>query len=457
MWRCMTRWRHQWAWPAILFGALLSPAAAAAQTPLSLRDAIARGLAHNEQYQIALAGVERAQGQIVTARAGVFPTIGMSGSYSRALKRPEIVISGLDSAGNSMEQRFQVGSKHTTIGGIAAQQTLFEGGGVLAAWKAAQSYRAMQLNLVAMARHTLESDVAESFFGTLLAQALADVASQTVRQAEAHYEVVDQKYKAGLVSEYDHLRAHVSVANARPQLIQADNDLRLAMMQLKNLIGLDADSSVALAESEPDSSAWESWELDALVQQAEGARPDLAATQDEIRSWTQGINVYKAQRWPQLTLDGSFGWQWATDERYGLRDKDMSRSWTVGLNLSYSLFDGFRRHGMIQTAQVDLKEAQLRRAELLRSVALQVESARSRFQEASERLEAQREAVAEAERGLAIANRRYESGVGTQLEVLDAQVALSTAQVFAETARHDRRVARVQWRRAMGESIVVLP
>jgi outer membrane protein TolC len=69
-------------------------------------------------------------------------------------------------------------------------------------------------------------------------------------------------------------------------------------------------------------------------------------------------------------------------------------------------------------------------------------------------LEAQEETVGQAQRGLEIASVRYESGVGTQLEVLDAQLELTTARINAETARHDRLVARALWRRAMGEPVL---
>jgi outer membrane protein len=453
LWLRDRRW-HMVTRLALVVGVCLVPVLASAQTPLSLRDAITLGLAHNESYRIALTEQERAHALILSARAGLFPRIDFQGSYSRALKRPEMVISG-EQNGEPFVQRLRIGTKHSTVGGISAEQTLFEGGGVLAAWQAAQSYREMQLALGAVARNNLEAEVATAFLDAILTQALADVAAQTVRQAEAHYQVVDQKFKAGLTSEYDHLRAHVRVAAVRPQLIQAQSALDLAYIRLKNLIGVDVGGALQLVDSEPDSSSWEADGLDALARQAAATRPDLAATDHEIRTRAKGVDIYRAERWPSLKLNGSFNWQWNTDQRYNLRDDEMSQSWSAGLSLSYSLFDGFRRRGNIQIAQVDLKQAELRRAQLVRGVVLQVESARSQFREATERLEAQREAVAEAERGLEIANLRYESGVGTQLEVLDAQLALSTARVFAETARHDRRVARVEWRQAMGEPVLL--
>ncbi|MEW5701310.1 MAG: TolC family protein [Candidatus Zixiibacteriota bacterium] len=443
---------------AVLFlvSGLLHPGSARAQTSLSLQDAIARGLAHNESYRIALSEKDRAEALIVSARAGVFPRIDLAGNYSRAIKRPELVITGEEN-GQPFETRFRIGTKHSTFGGITAEQTLFEGGGVLAAWQAARSYREMQSELSALARVNLEAEVARAFLGAILAQALADVAEQNVHQAEAHYEVVDQKFKAGLASEYDHLRAHVGVATSRPQLIQAQSALDLARTQLKNLIGIGESEELTLIESEPDSADWESEDLELLIRRADSTRPDLAALGHEVRTRARGLDVYRAERWPTLKLTGAFNWQWNTDQRYGLREGELSRSWSAGLNLSYSLFDGFRKRGMIQAARVDVKQAELRRAELARRIALEVESARNQFREATQRLEAQREVVGEAERGLSIANLRYESGVGTQLEVLDAQLALATARVLAETARHDRRVARVEWRRAMGEPVLAIP
>lgn len=411
---------------------------------LPLSAAIDSATKHNEQYLTVLAQLDRAEGQILSARAGLFPKIDLHADYNRTLELPKVYFGG---------QEFIVGTKNAIAGGLTFDQTLFEGGGVFSAWAAAQQYRKMNAHLARYARLELESQVATAYFDALLLKQLVDVARQTLQLAEEHEALVAKKYADGIVSEYDNLRARVRVANARPPLIQAENDLRLAMLRLTNLTGMQQGVEFAVGDTESDSSAWENAPTSELVAIAHNSRPDLAAMTHQIAAIDKAVGVLKAERWPSLHLKGTFDYQALSDESWPARD-DYFRSWQVGLSASYSLFDGFRRKGNIQVLRVDQHEAELRQMELERAVALQIDGARSGFDEATARMAAQGETVTEAERGLAIANTRYESGVGTQLEVLDAQVALATARVFAATALHDRRVARVRWRLAMGEPVL---
>ena len=425
---------------AVLFVSATSSFAAT----IDLRAAIDSALRYNEGYRTALAERERAEGQITSARAGLFPQIDIHGSYDRNLKLSKVVFGG---------EEFTIGTRYTTVGGLTIDQALFEGGGVFSAWAAARQYRSMQEHLSSQAGLDLQAEVASAYFDALLASALVDVAQQTFDLAEKNAAVVNQKFQQGLVSEYDELRSRVRVANARPPLLQARNNQTLALLRLKNLTGLPVDTDLSLSEAESDSSAWESLPLGQLAALAVVQRPDLAATTHQVAAIDRAIGVLKAERWPSLRFKGSFDYQALTDASWP-GSNDFNKSWIVGLNLSYSLFDGFRRRGNIQVLKVDRKEADLQRAQLLRLISLQIEDARTRFAESSERLAAQEQTVDEAQRGLDIANLRYESGVGTQLEVIDAQVELSTARVYVESARHDRRVARVAWRRAMGEPIL---
>lgn len=426
----------------VLLVVLLNGRARSVELPLSA--AIDSALRHNEQYLTVLAQLDRAEGQIVSARAGLFPKIDLHADWTRELELPKVVFGG---------QEYTIGTKYSVAGGLSLDQTLFEGGGVISAWQAARQYRSMNEHLAQQARLELESEVAVAYFDVLLLGQLADVARQTLRLSEEHASLVAKKFADGVVSEYDNLRARVRLANARPPVIQAENDLRLAMLRLANLIGMPQGMEFAVRDSESDSAGWEDAPTGELIAIAHSSRPDLAAMAHQISAIDKAVGVLNAERWPSLHFNGTFDYQALTDDSWPDSD-DYFRSWRVGLSASYSLFDGFRRRGNIQVLRVDQREAELRQMELERRVALQIDGARSGFEEASARMAAQGETVAEAERGLAIANTRYESGVGTQLEVLDAQVALATARVFAATALHDRRVARVRWRLAMGEPVL---
>lgn len=427
---------------------LLMAMPAWAQKPMTLGDAIRRGLQTNERYRMTLAEQDRADARITQARAGILPDIRFDGSYTRNFKLSvnRIVF-------NDEPMTVQFGTRHSATWGVSVEQSLWEGGRVFAAWAAARSYHGMTDELVAQARLDLETEVAQAFFDAVLARRLVDVARQSLSLAEENFAVVEKKFAQGLVSEYDHLRAQVRLSNLRPPLISAQNNRELADSRLRTIIGLPSGTQIDLQDSEPDSSAWEADSLEQLVAAAARTRPDVRASEYEVKILGNGVQSARADYWPSLKLRGVFNWQTQTDQ-FKYRPGDVSKSWLGMLVVSYPLFDGFRRSGNVGLAKVDLSQARFRRQALLKGVGLEVEQARNNFHEATQRLEAQKETVAQAERGLQVANVRYESGVGTQLEVLDAQLELTTARIYAQTARHDRLVARAQWRRAMGEPVL---
>jgi len=431
------------------------PGITKAQVALSLKDAIEMGLQNNEQYRSVLQEEERARQRIKEARSGILPELKFDASYTRVFELPTSVFSITDpSTGDVQTNILKFGTDYNATWGFSVEQSLWEGGKVFAAWSAARHYRSMTDAISRQANIDLQSRVARAFLTASLARRLVTVAEQTLEVAEENLAVATKKYEQGLVSEYDHLRAQVRVANRRPSVIEARNQRELADSQLRMLIGMAPGDSLDLVQSEPDSANWESLNLDALVAQAADRRPDLSAAEYEVNILKDNLRATKADYWPTLKLHGSIDWQIQTDD-FGFPYDDRTRSYQGMLTLSYPIFDGFRRSGTVGVAKVDLSQAKLRRQQLSKQAALEIEQARNRFLDATERLRAQEETVEQAERGLSIANVRYESGVGTQLEVLDAQLVLTTARINAETARHDRLLARAEWRRAMGEPVVI--
>lgn len=432
----------------------LAPATAAAQVSLSLQDAIQMGLKNNEQYRSVLQEQERARQRIKEARSGILPDVKFDASYTRVFELPTSVFSITNQSTGQVETSvLKFGTRYNATWGLSVEQSLWEGGKVFAAWSAARHYRHMTDASSRQAGIDLQTQVARAFLTASLARRLVAVAEQTLALAEENLAVASQKYDQGLVSEYDHLRAQVRVANLRPAIIQARNQRELADSQLRTIIGIPPGDSLALIESGPDSSSWEGLSLDALVAQANDQRPDLSASGYEVNILKDNLRAAKAGYWPVLKLRGNVDWQIQTDD-FGLPYDERTRSWQGMLTLSYPIFDGFRRSGTVGVARVDLSQAKLRQMQLVKQVSLEIEQARNSFRDATERLSAQEETVGQAQRGLDIANLRYESGVGTQLEVMDAQLELATARINAETARHDRLVARAEWRRAMGEPVV---
>ncbi|MCX6833807.1 MAG: TolC family protein, partial [candidate division Zixibacteria bacterium] len=166
-------------------------------------------------------------------------------------------------------------------------------------------------------------------------------------------------------------------------------------------------------------------------QRALDNRPEMQQRTYERDMRRKAIKVAQSEYWPSLDAVAGYGWQAQSDE-FTL-SKNISRSWTAGLTLSVPLFQGGRTRGAVTQAMAEHNQALLAVEQTRDNIRLEVEQAYDRLLQAKRSLEAQQNTIAMAEEGLRIANLRYQSGVGTLLEVLSAQAALTqTREILAE-------------------------
>ncbi|MGH7971892.1 MAG: TolC family protein, partial [Limisphaerales bacterium] len=250
------------------------------------------------------------------------------------------------------------------------------------------------------------------------------------------------------------LRAQVELANARPRLITARNNLRVSKNNLANVIGVTVpgetleDIPLRLAsklDSEPFkmelaraiSMALEKrTELGALGKAQELRREDIVSAKAGYKPVLQGYAGYD--------VHNSIFSSDLTDERNG---------WIAGAQLSWSIFDGLRTRGKLIEANANYQRAGVDLDDATRRITLEVRTAFSNFIEAGEVLESQKQVVEEAEEALRLARARSEAGTGTQLDVLSAQTALTEARSTQAQALHDYDVARARLQRAVGMTV----
>jgi len=423
---------------------------------LTLADALVRALEHNESYLISEQEQRRGEARVTEARADALPKLSFFGNYSRNFEIPEQFVKiDWDATDTVPPQisRFKFGFEHTAIWGVSARQTIFEGGRVFAALAAARLYAKYLTQAHRQARLDLQRDVSLAFYDAILAAQRVEVARQALQLATQTRDVVQQRFDQGQSSEYDLLRAKVQVANIQPEVTQADNLRQLSLTNLRNLLGINAGVPLVLQLSYPDSAAWENEPLDTLLDRARARRPEPLQAELEVRMRQKAVSVAAADHYPSLYLSTDWAIS-ANRERLGMNHWLRTPSWSATLSLSIPIFEGMRVSSGVAQAKVDLSQARLRESAINKYVALDVEKAGHDFIEARERLASQSETVHQAEEGYQIAQLRYQEGVGTQLEVTDALVALTTARLNQSQALRDVLVARVQLRRAVGEPVL---
>lgn len=431
-----------------LFLLSLEGSAAGQALSLDLRTAIQMSLENNEFYLIARKEVDRADGQIMEAVSGALPQITGGFRYNRNWRVPVGVFQMGDET-----ITFRFGTENSYIADLTVTQPIYSGGRTFTALKMARVYKKMAKEIVSRSRQDLKISVYSSFYGALLANEILRVNRESYQLAVENLDVAQKMYDQGMVAEYDLLRAKVAVSNIEPLVIKAANDAEVAVSSLKNVLGIDMDVEIDLV-AEFDSSQFVLPPIDPELAKAElrENRPEIRISRKETELSRHLVSIAKAGYRPTVSFSSSLQYQ-AQFNRGSVFEKKWDRSLNSIVMLSVPIFDSWRTPSKVKQARVDMIQSSLREESILKSMILDLEQNLGRYNEARKRLSAQGDAVELARRGLSIASVRYENGIGTQLEVSDARLALAEAEINRAMAFHDLAVSYAALMRALGREI----
>lgn len=341
-------------------------------------------------------------------------------------------------------------------GGVQIEQTLYDGGKLIAALRAAGATKKEAVAEYNTAVANALLDVRVAYYDVLLANQQVTVHEASVNLLQKELQDQQHRYKAGTVPKFNLLRAEVAVANERPALIQARNNLRIAKNNLSNLLGYNLPRNVwediPLHLTDTFDNAPFQVNLPDAIQQALSQRSELIALREGEQ--LQKLNIVNARSGYQPTLSVFAGYGWNNSQFIDPDDLGYTlHGWNAGAQVSWNIFDGLLTHGKVVQAKALYKKSQNDLTDESRQIELQVRTAYSQFIEAKEVLDSQQKVQEEAEEALREANARAAAGTGTQLDVLDAETALTQARTTQIQALHDYDVARAKLRRAIGEDM----
>jgi len=406
---------------------------------------------HNKELQIAQEEVIRADGKVKEAWSAALPNFSASGQYTRNIESPVFYITM-----GGATQTLKMGAANAYDAVLAVQQPLWLAGKIGLGLRAAKLYRNLSTEALRSTGINLKYQVAENFYGVLLTRAVYNVIKDTYEQTLKHTALVHNLYEQGQVSEYDMIRADVQAANLRPQVLEMENGVLLAEKALKSLLGIDLDTKVEF-QGELVPMLWGVPSIDYAYQMAIQRRPEQEIF--NVQKALNGIQYTVETRgiyWPNFFLTANVMWQ-TQSEDYAVSDYEWNRSTTANLQVSIPLFDGFASKARKQQIKAEAREIHHQESQFHDGLRLQIQAALDDFASAQERMKAQEQTVGQAQRGFEIAEVRYQNGISTQLEVMDAQLALQTARTEYLKAVYDQRMAVFALERALGEKGLTSP
>ncbi len=327
---------------------------------------------------------------------------------------------------------------------LGVSQVLYSFGQVEAGIRAAKISLKTADDQLLLYQQAALKDVSAAFYDALLSRELFALARQNLEQRSRHLEEARKKYAAGTATDYDVLAAEVGVENARPDVIRTENLIRITRDRLRFLLGLEGQEVDVQGSLVTPLSASPSYE-DSLAS-AWKNRPELSGIKNRIGIAEELVTVYKAMNKPRLDLKAGYGWK---DSDFIVANAD-GPAWSAGLYLTFPFFDGGRTQGKVAQARSDVASLKIEEAKLLDAIVLQIHESVNAVRESGEIVKGLSGTVSQALRLLAMAEKGYEFGVKTRLEVDDAQLNLMLAQGNLAKSRRDHLAAQTNLQWAMG-------
>jgi len=398
---------------------------------LTLDEAVAIALEQQPQITVQLFAYAAARYRVDQAFAPLLPQLTGSVSTIKS-ENPSLSTSG--AKGATVFRNFD----QTLLAQVSLSQLLFDFGKNLAATEAARKLQDVALENVELQRQLISLSVKEAYTNMLFAQRLIRVNEQALQRADLNLKSARGFYEVGTRPKSDVARAEVDVANAKLAVIQARNAERLALVALNTAMAIDVDTPTTIQDNlvyEPVTLDRQAIRAEALRQRPEYLQAKLSAQSAEALQRQAFRNFF-----PDITGSGIYG---------GAR-KDLQELWAVTLSLSWTLYDGGGLIGRYREARAnyDGALANIKATEL--NIIQNVEQAQIAVTDAAERIQAAQTAVASAQENFRLAQGRFDAGVGTILELTDAQLALTQAQNTETQALSDYRIALYRLDRARG-------
>jgi outer membrane protein TolC len=404
---------------------------------LDLKEAVVFALENNFAIRQARERIKQQEGVEIQVRARQIPNVSAAGSYSRNTEE-------ISSYSAAPEGAWSIG--------LQARQVLYAGGGVRSSVKSAQLVReAAMLELEGIINQQLLS-VRTQFYTVLLAKERIKVQEDSVNLLEQQLKDARNRFEAGTTSNFEVLRAEVALANGQPPLIQARNDHRIAVEQLRQLLGFVAGRGANVTKVPEfvgtlDIGQPVTYQLPDALAAALANRPELQQLARLENAGEQNIKSSRSGYLPEVDLVGGYT---VVRSPFSMAWDNRLEGWTAGLQAQWNIFDGRATTGRVMQARSQLEQTKLSQAATMLAIEVQVRQANSSLIEAWELVQASSKTVEQAEEALRLANVRYSAGTATQLDVLTSQVSLTAARLNQLQAYYGYHVALAAMRQSIG-------
>lgn len=413
-----------------------------AQEVMTVKDAVKIGLKNNYDIQIARNKVEIAENNTTLGTAGFLPTLDASGNAN--LNRTEQETNSPFSFGTSTTERYS--------GSMALNWTLFDGFRMFTSFS---KYKELKKQAEHSSRNLIEQSVVNierAYFDLVQKKRLLEVAKQSLEVSRVRFEKTTAKRELGGASSTDLLNAQVAINNDSSLVLNRKLDVEVAKKDLNILLGrgpsipINVNSEITVPNF--------TLSRQSVAESAKNNNAGLLAAKQQKVIADQNISLANSALYPRLSMNASYGYSDQTtsssSERFEGDIETQSTDASVGLTLSFNIFNGFRDDVNRQNAKVDYKNAQLQLQKEIKRIEGLVEEKYTSYENSLEVLNLQQNNTKVAKQNLELQKERYQTGAATSLEFRDAQTNYLQAQSNLISAKFRARMAHNELQKLIG-------
>ena len=409
---------------------------------LTLDQAIEIALSDNPTIQVAEQTVQLKKISNKETVMGLFPEASLAGSYTRTIKKQTMVMNGM---------KFQVGIPNQYQGGLSVSLPIFAPT-LYKSIKLTKTDVALAAEQARASKQDLVNQVTKAFYQTLLAQDSYAVLEKSFKQSEENFHIVNAKYEQGRVSEFDKISAEVQMRNLQPSVISARNAVELSKLQLLVLMNIEPETEIVLQGSLND---YEEGVFAGVLTADTNSLKDnstLAQLNMNVKMLQQTLSLNKQNFAPMVALQFNYMYTCMAED-FKFKEYNWTPFSNVSLSLSVPLFK-YSNFSNVKKTNLQISQLMQNRDYTTRQLAMQQQSYLNSMAASAEQVASNKEAIAQAQKGRDIAEKLYEVGRGTVLELNSAEVALTQAKLTYTQAIFDYLSAKADLDKLQGKEYV---
>lgn len=408
------------------------------QNSFRLNECLVIALEMNPSLKARLFELDAAKANLKEYRGSLLPMLNVSSAYNRFSDPYENGSYTDNSVGNIFQQSF-------LTGGVTIQQPLFTGFRLSSEVSIAESgYKESEYRYESYLQDVM-LNVKKSYYNLVVYQRLIRVVQKSVEQTTLYLEAAKERSKLGLARPVDVLKAEVELSNAKLQLIDVENSVLNAQGDLNKELGSPVtESIIAVDILGSDQILNNELDLKTLILMAEKNLPELLQINMQIQAQKASVKLANSVFMPSLTAGANYTW-------YGNTISKMQGNWSAGIALNMTIFNGFSSRANVSKQKAILNSHIHEKEQLRQKVALTLRKALLNVKKSQNRIYAIQLLEKNAQKNLEIAEIEYQEGLGSMLELVDAQTAYISAQQDYILTQADLQIARAELDRKIGK------